>query len=54
MFFSFVYLLLSTYKKLLSVRNSVVRLLGAQFTLEEAFIITDLSGTGFISNYRFL
>ena len=40
-FFSFVYLLLSTYKKLLSVKNSGVILPGAKFTLEEAFVIMD-------------
>lgn len=39
--------MLFTYKKLLSVKNSVLRLLGAKLTLEEAFIIIDCLRTSF-------
>lgn len=39
--------MLFTYKKLLSVKNSVLRQLDAKLTLEEAFIIIDFLRTSF-------
>lgn len=47
MIFSFVPLLLFIYKRLLSVKNSVLSQPRAEFSLEEIFIVTDLLRTSF-------